>query len=129
MAEGWARFLKSDCLQVYSAGIEAPGLNQYAVQVMAESGVNISSHFSKSVGEYSHIDFDFVVTVCGHAKENCPIFPGKTKNVHVGFHDPPQLAKEIKKQGGDKSAQLDCYRKVRDQIRAFVDTLPDSLRA
>ena len=128
MAEGWARFLKSDCLQAYSAGIEAHGLDHYAVQVMAESGVDISSHLSRSIDEYADIDFDFVVTVCGHANENCPIFPGKTKIVHVGFQDPPQLAKEIKIHGGDKNAQLDCYRKVRDQIRAFVETIPDCLR-
>ncbi|MBT8333714.1 MAG: arsenate reductase ArsC [Deltaproteobacteria bacterium] len=127
MAEGWARFLKGDCLEVYSCGIETHGLNRYAVQVMAESGVDISLHLSKSIDAYSHIDFDFVVTVCGHANENCPVFPGKTKIVHVGFQDPPQLAQEVKKQGGDNNAQLDCYRKVRDQIKAFVETLPDSL--
>jgi arsenate reductase len=123
MAEGWARHLKGDVIEAYSAGIERHGLNAYAVQVMTEAGVNISGHRSKHLDELADIVFDYVVTVCSHAHESCPVFPGKTKVVHVGFDDPPRLAKEA----ASEEAALDAYRRVRDEIRAFVQTLPDSL--
>ena len=125
MAEGWARHLKGDVVEAYSAGIETHGLNQYAVKVMGEAGVDISSHSSKNVRELLHIAFDYVVTVCGHATETCPLFPGKTRVVHRGFDDPPRLARDA--QSEDEA--LDHYRRVRDEIRAFVETLPDSLDA
>jgi len=124
MAEGWTRALKGDVIDVSSAGIEKHGLNQNAVKVMAEAGVDISSHKSKLLAELPSLEFDYVVTVCGHANESCPFFPGRTKVVHVGFDDPPQLAKSAK----SEAEALDCYRRVRDEIRAFVETLPDSLR-
>src|SRR3954464_15676483 len=92
MAEGWARKLKSNQIEPYSAGIETHGLNPRAVKVMAEAGVDISQHRSKNVDELLEIPFDFVVTVCGHANENCPIFPRKAPIIHVGFEDPPKLA-------------------------------------
>ena len=123
MAEGWARALKSDKFEVYSAGIEKHGLNPHAVRVMAEAGVDISAHQSKTVAELGPIHFDYVVTVCGHANEYCPLFPGKAKIVHVGFDDPPQLAKTAK----TEEEALAHYRRVRDEIRAFVQTLPASL--
>ena len=123
MAEGWTRHLKSDVVEPYSAGIETHGLNQRAVQVMAEARVDISHHRSKHVDELSDVQFDYVVTVCGHANEHCPVFPGKTHVVHVGFDDPPRLAKKAKT---EKEA-LDCYRRVRDEIKAFVEKLPDVL--
>ena len=123
MAEGWARHLKSDCLEAYSAGIETHGLNPIAVKVMAEAGVDISGHRSKHIDEFKDMDFDYVVTVCGHANEHCPVFPGKTKVIHVGFDDPPKLAEKA----ATEQEALDCYRRVRDEIRAFVETLPDSL--
>ena len=123
MAEGWCRRLKGDCIEPYSAGIETHGLNPHAVQVMAEAGVDISSHKSKHIDEFKDVQLDFVVTVCGHANEHCPIFPGTTKVTHVGFDDPPKLAKEAK----DENEALDCYRRVRDEIRAFVETLPGAL--
>ncbi len=125
MAEGWARALKGDIIDAYSAGIEKHGLNQNAVKVMAEAGVDISSHKSKLLAELPSLEFDYVVTVCGRASESCPLFPGRAKVVHAGFDDPPQLAKSAK---SEKEA-LDCYRRVRDQIRAFVETLPDALSA
>lgn len=128
MAEGWAHHLKGDAIEAYSAGIETHGLNQNAVKVMAEAGVDISGHRSKHLNELKDVIFDYVITVCGHANENCPLFPGKTKIVHTGFDDPPKLAKELEKQGKDAETQLNCYRKVRDQIRAYVDTLPESLK-
>jgi arsenate reductase len=123
MAEGWAKKLKGDSIEPYSAGIETHGLNPSAVKVMAEAGVDISNHRSKHVNELKNVKFDYVVTVCGHANENCPVFPGKTKIVHVGFDDPPRLAENAKT---EKEA-TDCYRRVRDEIRDFVETLPESL--
>ncbi len=123
MAEGWARALKGDVIEAYSAGIETHGLNPHAVKVMSEAGVDISGHTSKHVDTLLGIPFDYVVTVCGHASENCPLFPGAAKVVHVGFDDPPALAKLV---DGEEN-KLYCYRHVRDQIRAFVETLPESL--
>lgn len=127
MAEGWARALKGGVIEAYSAGIEAHGLNPNAVKVMAEAGVDISKHQSTLVDDVMNVDFDYVVTVCGHAHETCPIFPGKAKVVHVGFDDPPALARELAAQGASEEVQRDCYRRVRDEIRAFVETLPASL--
>ena len=124
MAEGWARHLKSDAIEAYSAGIETHGLNPNAVKVMAEAGVDISGHRSKHLGELCDIPFDYVVTVCDHAHEHCPVFPGKTQVVHVGFEDPPRLAKQAK----SEEEALNGYRCVRDEIRDFVLRLPDALR-
>ena len=123
MAEGWARHLKSDLIEAYSAGIETHGLNPNAVRVMAEAGVDISTQRSKHVDELKHIQFDYVITVCDHAHESCPLFAGRAKIVHVGFDDPPRLAKEAK----TEQAALDCYRRVRDEIRSLVAGLPDNL--
>ncbi len=123
MAEGWTRALKGDVIEVYSAGIETHGLNPNAVKVMAEEDVDISGHRSKHVDELNDIDFDYVVTVCGHANENCPFFPGATKVIHVGFDDPPKLAEGAK----TEEEALSHFRRVRDEIRAFVMKLPGSL--
>jgi len=123
MAEGWARHLKSDVIKAYSAGIETHGLNSRAVTVMAEVGVNISGHSSKLVTDFKDIVFDYVITVCGHAHETCPFFPAKAKIIHIGFDDPPQCA-----EGAITEEEvLGFYRRVRDEIRAFVETLPQSL--
>ncbi len=123
MAEGWANHLKSDVIEAHSAGVEPHGMNARAVAVMKEVGVNLSSHRSKHVDELKDVFFDHVVTVCGHASETCPMFPGKTKVIHVGFDDPPQLAKTAT----SEDEALSHYRRVRDHIRAFVETLPASL--
>ena len=123
MAEGWVRHLKGDQIEAYSAGIEAHGLNPDAVRVMAEAGVDISGQRSKRVGELEGAKFDYVVTVCGHAYENCPVFPGKATISHVGFDDPPRLAADAK----TEAERLAPYRRVRDEIRAFVETLPTAL--
>jgi arsenate reductase len=123
MAEGWARHLKGDCLEPYSAGIETHGLNSRAIAVMREAGVDISAHRSKHVDELRDVPFDYVVTVCSHANENCPAWLGAGKIVHVAFDDPPVLAASAPT-GQEK---LDCYRRVRDQIRDYVLTLPQSL--
>lgn len=125
MAEGWARHLKADVIEPYSAGIETHGLNPNAVKVMAEAGVDISGQRSKNVAELMDVPFDYVVTVCGDAHETCPMFPGKAKIVHVGFDDPPKLAKTAQ----TEEEALSHYRRVRDEIRAFVDELPEVLTA
>jgi arsenate reductase len=124
MAEGWARHLKGDAIEAYSAGIETHGLNPLAVKVMAEAGVDISGHRSKTLDELKDVSFDYVVTVCDYAHENCPLFPGKAKVVHMGFDDPPRLARDIK----SEEEALDIYRRVRDEIRDYVETLPESLQ-
>jgi arsenate reductase (thioredoxin) len=124
MAEGWARHLLDGRMEAYSAGIETHGLNPNAVRVMAEAGVDIRHHQSQHVGEFSDVDVDFVITVCGHADENCPVFTGKTKVIHHGFDDPPRLAESA----GTEEEKLDCYRKVRDEIRDFIEQLPEMLR-
>jgi arsenate reductase len=123
MAEGWARHLKGDVIEAYSAGIEKHGMNPHAIKVMAEAGVDITGQRSKTVTELGPVVFDYVVTVCGHANEHCPLFPGPAKVVHIGFDDPPKLTKELP----DGEAKLAVYRRVRDQIRAFVETLPACL--
>jgi len=121
MAEGWARHLKGGILDVYSAGIVKHGLNPSAVQVMAEAEVDISGQYSKTIEELPIQHFDWVITLCGHARETCPLFPGRT--VLHGFDDPPQLASA----GADAEEQLAPYRRVRDEIRDFVLSLPESL--
>jgi arsenate reductase len=123
MAEGWAKKLQGDVIEPYSAGIETHGLNPNAVKVMAEAGVDISFHKSKHFEEVKDIDFDFVVTVCDNAHEHCPVFPGKTRLIHAGFDDPPRLAENAK----TKNEALNCYRRVRDEIKDFIETLPESL--
>ena len=124
MAEGWARRLRNDRIDAWSAGTETHGLNPNAVRVMREAGVDISGHHSKQVDQLMDIDFDFVVTVCDKAHESCPIFPGKTKVFHRGFDDPPRLAMSAK----SEEEALSHYRRVRDEIRAFIETLPDALQ-
>ena len=127
MAEGWVRHLKGDTIDVYSAGVETHGLNPNAVKVMAEAGVDISSHTSQHINEFNTTPLDVVVTVCGHANETCPVFPGDCRVVHVPFDDPPALARSLAAEGKSEDAQLDCYRRVRDDIRRFVDTLPQAI--
>jgi arsenate reductase len=123
MAEGWARHLKGDQIEPYSAGIEVHGLNPDAVRVMAEAGVDISDQRSKKVSDLGGAVFDYVVTVCDNAYESCPLFPGKAKVVHVGFDDPPRLAANAL----TEQERLAPYRRVRDEIRAFVNSLPDAI--
>ena len=108
---------------VRSAGVEKHGMNKYAIQVMAEAGVNISGHTSKLVDELPEMNFDYVITVCDNAHESCPIFPGSAKIIHKAFDDPPRLAANA----GSEEEALDCYRKVRDEIKEFIQTIPKSL--
>jgi arsenate reductase len=122
MAEGWARHLKADVIEPHSAGVEPHGMNLSAVRVMAEAGVDISGQWSKHLDELNNITFDYVVTVCDNANESCPVFPGKTKRLHVGFDDPPRLAR-----GKSEAEALAIYRRVRDEIKEFIQNLPDAL--
>src|SRR5688572_11101233 len=125
MAEGFARHLRGDAIDAYSAGVSPHprGVNPLAVRAMAEAGVDISRGRSKHVDELKDVPFDYVVTVCDHANETCPMFPGKVKRVHVGFDDPPRLAKSAK----TEEEALGHYRRVRDEIKSFVASLPDAL--
>ena len=123
MAEGWARALRSDTIEPYSAGLETHGLNPNAVKVMAEAGVDISGHRSKTLDSLLEVPFDMVVTVCDHAHETCPLFPKQARVVHAGFDDPPKLAKGA----NTEEEALAHYRRVRDEIRAFVERLPEGL--
>lgn len=125
MAEGWARHLCSAQLEPYSAGIETHGLNPHALRVMHEVGVDMSGQRSKTLADLAGVALDVVVTVCGHANETCPVFPGRVRKLHVGFDDPPKLAAEEP----DPERALDHYRRVRDEIRAFVEQLPQRLAA
>ncbi len=120
MAESWTRRLKGDSIEAYSAGTEPRKLDPYAVKVMAEAGVDISMYHSKKIDEVKDISFDFVVTVCDKAGENCPLFPGSAKIVHFGFDDPPKLAAAAK----NEEEVLNCYRRVRDEIKSFAEQLP-----
>lgn len=126
MAEGWARHLRGDQIDAYSAGIEAHGMNPNAVRVMQEVGVDITGQSSKLVSTLIDVPLDLVITVCGHADENCPAFLGKARVVHVGFDDPPKLAKTA----ANEEEALGHFRRVRDEIRKFIsDELPQLLQA
>jgi len=123
MAEGWTRHLKGDTIEAYSAGIETHGLDPLAVKVMAEAGVDISGRRSKLVSEPAEMEFDYVVTVCDAAREQCPFFRGRATVVHVGFDDPPHLARDA----ATEEEALTHYRRVRDEIKEFVEKLPERL--
>lgn len=124
MAEGWTRKLHGEVIDAYSAGIETHGLNALAVKVMGEAGVDISGQRSKHLDELREVAFDVVVSVCDNANENCPIFPGRVKRLHAGFDDPPRLARTAK----TEEEALGHYRRVRDDIRAFVEALPERVK-
>jgi len=122
MAEGWATQFHSDSIEAFSAGTIAQGLNPNAVAVMAEEGVDISSHQSKRLADLD-IVFDYVVTVCGNAQANCPVFPGKTTVIHHEFDDPPELAKGAT----SEYEALEHYRRVCSEVRDWVEQLPQIL--
>ncbi|MHB8149826.1 MAG: arsenate reductase ArsC [Desulfobulbia bacterium] len=123
MAEGWGNALHPDRYEFYSAGIEKHGLNPLAVQVMAEAGVDISTQYSKLLSELESITFDYVITVCDHAHEQCPLFAGKAIRLHQEFPDPPRLAKNA----ASEEEALGHYRSVRDAIREYLVNLPSIL--
>jgi arsenate reductase len=119
MAEGWTKFFHNNFFDVYSAGLEARGLDQNAVKVMREAGVDISRFKSKTVLELKGIEFEYVITLCSHADKNCTHFPAKTKVIHRGFDDPPKLSLNAK----TEEEALFHYRRVRDEIKSFVENL------
>jgi arsenate reductase (thioredoxin) len=125
MAEGWAHALKNDSIEAYSAGVEPHGMNPRAVKAMLEIGVDIGRQYSKHVDELKEVPFDYVITVCDHANETCPIFPGKTVRMHVAFQDPPRLAANAK----SEEEAMNHYRRVRDEIKAFIEELPAALQS
>ena len=120
MAEGWARHLKSDVIEAWSGGIWPAGVSSRAMQVMAEAGVDISSQTSDHVRDFLEIDFDYVITLCDNAREQCPIFGGKAKVIHKPFEDPTFVV-------GNSDEIMIAFRQTRDLIRAFVETLPECL--
>jgi arsenate reductase len=123
MAEGWARQLKAEVIDAYSAGTQPKTLDPLAVRVMAEAGVDISTQQAKSLDAVEHLPFDYVITVCDDAHDTCPVFPGRARIVHRGFDDPPRLAAGAKSQ----EEALRHYVWVRDEIKAFIEQLPDAL--
>ena len=125
MAEGWGRYLYPDRYDFYSAGIEKHGLNPLAAKAMAEAGVDISTQYSKLLSELEPADFDYVITVCDHAHEQCPLFPGKAIRLHREFPDPPRLAKNA----ANEEEALSHYRAVRDAIRNYLAALDADLAA
>lgn len=123
MAEGWTRHLHGHAIEARSAGVSPHGLDPRAVQVMKEADVDISRQRSKHVDELLDVDFDTIVTVCDAAAEACPIFPKPVPKLHRSFQDPPALAASA----ANEEEMLAHYRRVRDEIRAFIETLPDEL--
>ena len=124
MAEGWARRLKADIIEAYSAGTQPKAVDPLAVRAMAESGIDISGQRSKSAMELMDMEFDYVITLCDDAQQSCPFFPAKTAILHQGFDDPPRLA------GGavDDEEAMRHYRRIRDEIKAYIEKLPESLQ-
>lgn len=122
MAEAWTRYLKNDIFEPCSAGVNPGIMDLKAVKVMAEAGIDISTYKAKNVNAFGELEFDYVITVCDHANENCPYFPGKTRRLHVGFDDPPRLSS-----GMDDESALEIYRRVRDEIQNFVQNMPGNL--
>ena len=124
MAEGFARQLIGTVVNSFSAGIVAKGIDPLAIRVMKESGVDMSGQRSKTIDDVAGVEFDYCITLCGHADENCPVFPVKTKIIHHGFDDPPKLAADAK----SEEEKICHYRRVRDEIRKYIENLPASLK-
>jgi arsenate reductase len=125
MAEGWARHLHADRIEAHSAGTRPGHIDPRAIRVMCEAGIDISTQRSKHVDELLAVDPDWVITVCDQAHESCPVFPRRVRRMHLGFDDPPRLAAGA----ATEEAALDPYRRVRDELRAFVLDLPRRLEA
>ncbi|MHC1727431.1 MAG: arsenate reductase ArsC [Syntrophobacteraceae bacterium] len=123
MAEAWTRRLRGDLIEAYSAGVAPHAMDPGAIEVMAEEGIDISGYESKHVDSIAEVEFDYVITLCENARETCPFFPARVRVLHVSFDDPPRLASET----GTREEGRDIYRRVRDEIRAFVEKLPDFL--
>ena len=120
IAEGWSIYLKSDVIEAYSAGICPIGVSPRAIKIMAEAGVDISNHTSKHIDDLKGIGFDYVITLCDNAAQNCPVFKAETKIIHKPFKDPYFAA-------GSEKQIMNEFRKVREQIKKFIETLPESI--
>ena len=112
MAEGYLRFFGKNNFEIFSAGIEAHGVNPRAISIMEEDGVDISKHTSNVIDEYRNIDFDYVITVCDNAKENCPYFPSKAVKFHQNFPDPAKAT-------GTEETMMQEFRNVREMIKMY----------
>jgi len=123
MAEAWTRHLRGDLFEAYSAGTQPRDVDPSAVRAMAEAGIDISMQQSKGLNALGDLQFDYVVTLCDNAKKSCPFFPAKTRLFHRGFDDPPKLAEGAH----DEEEAMEHYRRVRDEIRVFVEKLPGAL--
>ena len=116
MAEGLLRHMGEGRFEVYSAGTKASFVGPQAIEAMREIGIDISGHRSKSVDEFAGQEFDYVITVCDNANENCPVFPGKTKRIHWSFDDPAEAR-------GTEEEKLAVFRRVRNEIAEKLRTL------
>jgi arsenate reductase len=123
MAEAWTQRLIGDRFDACSAGIQPKGLDLRAVKVMTEEGMDISGQSSKDIESLGNVEFDYVITLCDNGKESCPFFPAKTRVMHQGFDDPPKFAEGV----ADEDHALSHYRRIRDEIREFVEKLPEAL--
>ncbi|HEY3275605.1 MAG TPA: arsenate reductase ArsC [Syntrophorhabdaceae bacterium] len=123
MAEAWARRLKAGLIEPYSAGVEPKGIDPRAVRAMAEAGIDLSGQRSKSLAAVEGIEFDYVITLCEDAAAACPVFPGKSRLIHKAFDDPPRLAQGA----ASEEEAMSPYRRVRDEIMAYIETLPEGL--
>jgi len=117
MAEGLLRHDSGDRFEVESAGTKPSRVRLEAIQVMREIGIDISGHRSKSVDEFAGETFDYVLTVCDHAKESCPIYPGHSNRLHRNFQDPAAVE-------GSEEQRLAAFRKVRDEIQMYLRSFP-----
>jgi len=123
MAEAWTNRLKGESIRAFSAGVSPKGVDPRAVKAMAEVDIDISGNSSKDIDAYPDMAFDYVITLCDHANESCPFFPGNTRRIHKGFDDPPQLA-----ENADSEEQaMTHYRRVREEIRQYVEGFPEGL--
>lgn len=113
MAEGLANYYLGDKLEAYSAGTEATFVKPLAIKAMSELGIDISHHKSKTVYEFENETFDYVITVCDHAKETCPFFPGGKNYIHKGFKDPSDVQ-------GSEEEKLEAFRRSRDEIKNWL---------
>jgi arsenate reductase len=120
MAEGLLRHDAGNRFEVFSAGTKPSHVRPEAIAVMHEIGIEISGHRSKSVDEFAGQDFDFVVTVCDHARESCPVFPGKTVAVHHNFEDPAAVQ-------GSEEERIEAFRRVRDELRRYLSAFQSTI--
>ena len=123
MAEAWTNRLQGDQFEAYSAGVDPKQIDPRAIEAMVEFGIDISGQVSKDIDSLGNMEFDYVVTLCDNAEESCPFFPARTRLMHKGFDDPPKLAESV----NDQDKAMNPYRRVRDEIKAFVEELPEAL--